>query len=88
MRNKSQKESSVITCVCGEKNPTYSKFCQSCDRPLNPQRIIKTKIICSCGEILSWDSEYCHNCGKNIKTSIYRKNSVNDTVRTIKSVFR
>ena len=83
-----KKENSITVCICGEKNPDYAKFCQNCDRPLNPQRTIKTRIICSCGEILSWDSEYCHNCGRNIKRSIYRRNSVNNAVKTIKSVFR
>lgn len=82
------KENSVLICVCGEKNPAGSKFCQSCDRPLNPQRMLKTKIICSCGEILEWNAEYCHNCGKNIKNTLIRKNSINNTVKSLKSMFR
>lgn len=68
---------SIISCICGELNSNHSKFCKNCDRPLNPQRTIKTRIICSCGEILSWDSEFCHNCGRNIKRDINRRKSIN-----------
>lgn len=82
------KENSVVVCICGEKNPAGSKFCQYCDRPLNPLRSIKTKIICSCGEILEWDAEYCHNCGKSIKLAFISKNSINNTVKSIKGIFR
>lgn len=82
------KENSVVVCICGESNPKGTKFCQHCDRPLNPQKTIKTRIICSCGEILDWDAEYCHNCGKNIKMTFIRKNSINNTVKSIKGVFR
>lgn len=81
-------ENSVILCVCGEKNPAGSKFCQNCDRPLNPQKTLKTRIVCSCGEILDWDADYCHNCGKNIKITLIRQNSINNTVKTLKGIFR
>ena len=86
--NNLNNENSVIVCVCGEKNPEGSKFCQNCDRPLNPQKTLKTRIICSCGEILNWDSDYCHKCGKNIKITMIRKNSINGTVKSLKSIFR
>ena len=86
--NSLNKENSVVICVCGEKNPVTSKFCSACDRPLNLQRTLKTRIICSCGEILDWDAEYCHNCGKNIKRALIRKNSINNTVKSLKSLFR
>jgi len=82
------KENSVIICICGEKNPANSRFCESCDRPLNPQRSLKTRYICSCGEILGWDTEYCHNCGKNIKKALVRRNSINNTVKSLKNLFR
>ena len=62
-----KQENSVIVCVCGYKNPVHSKFCRECERPLNPQRTIKSKIICSCGEILEWGTEFCPNCAKNSK---------------------
>ena len=82
------KENSVIVCVCGEKNPEGSKFCQNCDRPLNPQKTLKTRLICSCGEILDWNSDYCHKCGRNIKITLIRKNSINNTVKSLKGIFR
>lgn len=82
------RENSVIICVCGKANPVGSKFCQNCDRPLNPQKTIKTRIICSCGEILDWDSDYCHKCGRNIKITLIRKNSINNTVKSLKGIFR
>jgi predicted amidophosphoribosyltransferase len=81
-------ENSVILCICGEKNPKGTKFCHSCERPLNPQKTIKTRIICSCGEVLDWDADYCHNCGKNIKRTFIRKNTVNDTVKSLKNLLR
>ena len=74
----------VIFC----KNPKGSKFCHNCERPLNPQKTIYTRIICSCGEILDFDSDFCHNCGKNIKRAFMRKNSVNNTVKSLKGLFR
>lgn len=79
---------SVVLCICGEKNPKGSKFCHNCERPLNPQKTIYTRIICSCGEILDFDSDFCHNCGKNIKRAFMRKNSVNNTVKSLKGLFR
>jgi hypothetical protein len=81
-------ENSIVVCVCGEKNPKGSKFCRNCERPLNPQKTLKTRIICSCGEILEWNSDYCHNCGKNIKLALLRKNSINSTVKSIRNRFR
>lgn len=81
-------ENSVVLCVCGEKNPKGTRFCRNCERPLNPQKTLKTRIICSCGEILDWDSDYCHNCGKNVKSALLRKNSINSTVKSIKNMFR
>ena len=83
-----RREDTKIVCVCGHINSKHFKFCENCERPLNPQRMIKTRIICSCGEILSWDSEFCHNCGKNIKRSILHKNSINAAVRTLKDKLR
>ncbi|WP_298501288.1 zinc ribbon domain-containing protein [uncultured Methanobrevibacter sp.] len=82
------RENSIIVCICGEKNPEGSKFCQNCDKPLNPQKTLKTRIICSCGEILNWNEDYCHNCGKNIKITLIRKNSINNTVKSLKDIFR
>ena len=81
-------EDKKIVCVCGHKNSPGYKFCENCDRPLNPQRTIKTRIICSCGEILSWDTDFCPNCGKSIKKILIHKNSINRTVKTLKSMFR
>ena len=77
-----------IFCFCGEENDKFSLFCRNCERPLNPQKTLKTRIICSCGEILDWDSDYCHNCGKNVKSALLRKNSINSTVKSIKNMFR
>ena len=51
-------------------------------------RVLKTRIICSCGQVLDWDSEFCLNCGKDIKKTIMRKNSINNTIKSIKKVFR
>ena len=83
-----KKENSKIICVCGHKNANNLKFCEECERPLNPKKIIKSRIICSCGEILDWDSEYCPNCGKNIKKRIMYKNSINNAVGNLKKMFR
>lgn len=83
-----KKEDTKIVCVCGHSNSKHFKFCENCERPLNPQRNIKTRIVCSCGEILSWDSEYCHNCGKNIKRRIIQKNSINATVKSLRNKIR
>lgn len=86
--NNLKKEDTKIICICGHGNRKHLKFCENCERPLNPQRNVKTRFVCSCGEIMTWDSEYCPNCGKNIKRRILQKNSVNSTVRSIKSMFR
>lgn len=83
-----KKEDKKIVCICGHSNPSHFRFCEHCDRPLNPNRSIKTRIVCSCGEILDWDNEYCPNCGKNIKRRIARKNSINSTVKSLKSMLR
>jgi len=83
-----KKEDSVIVCICGEHNKSTLKHCQSCERPLNPKRLIKTRLICTCGQILEWDTDFCYNCGKNIKRTIMRKNSINHTVKNLKSIFR
>lgn len=83
-----EKENTEIVCRCGHRNPQTAKFCHNCDRPLNPQRCIKSRIICSCGQILDWDADYCHNCGKNVRKSIVRRNSINYTIKNLKSVFR
>ena len=80
--------STVVLCICGEKNPPGSKFCSNCERPLNPQKTLKTRIICSCGEILDWNDDYCHNCGRNIKMRMLRKNSLDSTVKSIRKMFR
>ena len=82
------KENSVTVCICGEHNSHSLKFCQECERPLNPKRNIKTRLICTCGEVLDWDSDFCHNCGKNIKKAIIFKNSFNHTVKNLKNIFR
>ncbi|MDO5815203.1 MAG: zinc ribbon domain-containing protein [Methanobrevibacter sp.] len=86
--NNLKRQDTKIICICGHKNPKHLKFCESCERPLNPQRNVKTRIVCSCGEILTWDSEYCPNCGKNVKRRIIHKNSINNTVKTLKGMFR
>ena len=86
--NNLKREDTKIICICGHQNMNHLKFCEECERPLNPKRRIKTRIVCSCGEILSWDSEYCHNCGKNIKRRMIHKNSINSTVKSLKSMFR
>ena len=84
--NNLKKEDTKILCVCGHKNQKHLKFCEKCERPLNPQRNVKTKIVCSCGEILDWDTEFCSNCGKNIKIRFMHKNSITDTVRSLKNM--
>jgi predicted amidophosphoribosyltransferase len=83
-----KREDKKIVCVCGHHNAPNLRFCEDCDRPLNPQRNVKTKIVCSCGEILDWDSDYCPNCGKNVKMRIIHKNSVKSTVRSLKDMFK
>lgn len=83
-----KKEDVKIICVCGHKNSRNLNACEVCDRPLNPKRVLKTRIICSCGQVLDWDSEFCLNCGKDIKKTIMRKNSINNTIKSIKKVFR
>ena len=83
-----KKEDTKIVCICGHKNSKHFKFCEKCERPLNPQRNVKTRIVCSCGEIISWDTEFCPNCGKNIKRRFIQKNSANNAVQTILSRFR
>ena len=86
--NNLKKEDMKIVCICGHKNSRHLKFCEECERPLNPKRNVKTRIVCSCGEILTWDSVFCPNCGKNVKQRIIRKNSINSTVKNLKSMFR
>jgi rRNA maturation endonuclease Nob1 len=86
--NNLKKQDTKIVCICGHRNSKHLKFCEECERPLNPQRNVKTRIVCSCGEILSWNSEFCPKCGKNIKRSISQRNSINSTVRSLKSMFR
>ncbi|WP_405293729.1 hypothetical protein [Methanobrevibacter sp.] len=86
--NNLKMEDTKIVCICGHKNPKHLKFCELCERPLNPQRNVKTRIVCSCGEILNWNAEYCQNCGKNVKRRIIQKNSINNTVKSIKGMFR
>ena len=86
--NNLKRENSCIICVCGHKNKRGFKFCEKCERPLNPSRLIKSKIICSCGEILDWQTDYCHNCGKHIRKTISHKNSINSTIREIKNLLR
>ncbi|MEE1129692.1 MAG: zinc ribbon domain-containing protein [Methanobrevibacter sp.] len=86
--NNLKNENSVIVCVCGHKNKAGSKFCETCERPLNPKKVIKSKIICTCGEILDWDTDFCHNCGKNIRRVIVLKNSLNNSIKNIKSILR
>lgn len=81
-------EKSLIICVCGHKNPIFAKFCENCERPLNPKRLINSRIVCSCGEILDWNTEFCSNCGKNIRNRIVLKNSIKDTVTSIKRIFK
>lgn len=83
-----KQEDSKTICICGHKNDSYLKFCENCDRPLNPKRNVKTRMVCSCGEILEWDCEYCPNCGKNIRRRFIHKNSINNTVKTLKDIFR
>ena len=83
-----KKEDMKIVCVCGHKNSRHLKFCENCERPLNPKRNVKTRIVCSCGEILTWDTDFCPKCGKNIKLKFIHKNSINSTVKTLKNIFR
>lgn len=86
--NNLKREDTKIVCICGHRNQKHLKFCEECKRPLNPQRMLKTRIVCSCGEVLAWDNEYCPNCGKNVRRSIIQKNSINSTVKDLKSMFR
>lgn len=86
--NNLKRENSVNICVCGHKNRKGFKFCERCERPLNPSRLIKSRIICSCGEILDWQSDFCPNCGKNIRRTIARKTSIKSTIKEIKSILR
>ena len=86
--NNLKKEDTKLVCICGHKNQKHLRFCENCERPLNPTRNIKTRIVCSCGEVLSWDSEYCHNCGKNIKRKMIHKNSINKAVKSLKDLIR
>lgn len=86
--NSLKHENSVFICICGHKNRNGSKFCEVCDRPLNPLRVIKSKIVCSCGELLEWGTDFCPNCGKNIRRAIISKNTINRTIKNIKSVLR
>ncbi|MGX8693523.1 MAG: double zinc ribbon domain-containing protein [Methanobrevibacter sp.] len=83
-----KRENSIFICVCGHKNKSGFKFCEICERPLNPLRVIKSKIVCTCGEILDWNSDFCPNCGKNIKRTIVRKKSISRSVKNIKSILR
>ena len=86
--NNLKKLDTKIVCICGHRNPKHLKFCENCERPLNPQRNVKTRLVCSCGEILTWDAEFCSNCGKNIRRRINQKISINSTVRSLKDMFR
>ena len=86
--NTLKKEDIKTVCICGHENQRHLKFCENCDRPLNPQRNVKTRLVCSCGEILAWNTEFCPNCGKNIKRRIIQKNSINSTVKSLKGMFR
>ncbi|MBR7050145.1 MAG: zinc ribbon domain-containing protein [Methanobrevibacter sp.] len=86
--NNLKREDKKIVCVCGHRNSPNLRFCENCERPLNPQRNVKTRIVCSCGQILDWDSDFCPNCGKNIKSAITRRNSVDSTVKSLKKMFR
>lgn len=83
-----KREDTKIVCVCGHKNNSNLRTCEECDKPLNPQRTLKTRIVCSCGEVLDWNDDFCPNCGKNIKRAIVQKNSINATVNNLKSIFR
>ena len=83
-----KKEDTQLICICGHKNHKHMKYCENCGRPLNPQRNLKTRLVCSCGEILPLDTDYCPNCGKNIKRSLFQMNSLNSTVKSLKSIFR
>ena len=84
--NTLNEEVTEIICVCGTRNHINSRNCSSCERPLNPKRVIKNKIVCSCGKIMSFDSEYCPNCGKNIKKIINRRKTISNTVNTVKNM--
>ena len=64
--------------------PLNVKVCQKCGRPLNPHRIIKSKIVCTCGAILDYNSDYCLNCGKSIK---FNRN-VDKVSNFIKDIFK
>lgn len=79
-------EVSEIICVCGHRNHIKSRICSGCERPLNPKRIIKNKLVCDCGKIMTFDSEYCPNCGRNIKRSINRRKNISKGVNYIKNV--
>lgn len=69
-------ENQVLSCVCGTKNPLNAKFCQNCERPLNPKRLIKSKVLCSCGTIIDYSTDFCPTCGKNISKYINNKNNL------------
>lgn len=83
-----KKENVKISCVCGTLNDINDSFCISCNRPLNPQRLIKSRVICSCGQILDFKDDYCISCGKNIKRAIEKRNILFNTVNNIKGLFR
>ena len=81
------KETTDIICVCGTRNNINSRFCSSCKKPLNPERVLKSKIVCSCGKIIDFNSEFCPNCGKNIKKIINRKKTFSKTINYVKNVW-
>jgi predicted amidophosphoribosyltransferase len=84
--NNLNEENVNIICVCGTKNPVNSRFCSSCKKPLNPDRLIKSRIVCDCGKIMEFNSEFCPNCGKNIKKSISRKKNFSKTIKSVKDI--
>ncbi len=57
----------ALSCVCGAINPIGTEYCSNCSRPLNPKRVIKSKLLCKCGNILDYNDEYCSSCGRDIK---------------------
>lgn len=85
--NSLTEEITNIICVCGKRNNINTRFCSSCEKPLNPERLLKSKLVCSCGRIMDFNSEFCPNCGKNIKRIINRKKSFSNTIKSVKNVW-
>lgn len=85
--NSLTEEITDIICVCGTRNDINARFCSSCEKPLNPERLLKSKIVCSCGKIIDFNSEFCPNCGKYIKKIINRKRTFSKAINSARNVW-